>query len=96
MIVGQKVVCVDDSAPFHLRNHYTYWIKKGTTYVVREVFLGISMRGSPGEVGIYLLGIRNPCSEVPPYLERGYNSERFRPIEEMPLRERELISEEVK
>jgi hypothetical protein len=83
MNVGQKVVCVDEAAPFHLRQHYTTWIKKGTIYVVRGVFLGVDYQSSnPGEVGVYLLGIHNPLSNVAPYPERGFNAQRFRPIEE--------------
>jgi hypothetical protein len=83
MKVGQKVVCVDDAAPAHLRQYYTTWIRKGTVYVVRGVFLGVDYQSAnPGEVGVYLLGIHNPLSNVPPFPERGFNSQRFRPIEE--------------
>jgi len=84
---GQKVVCVDDAAPIFLRMHYTSWIKKGTVYVIRGVFLGVDAKtASPGEVGVYLLGIHNPLSKKPPFPERGFNSSRFRPIEELPAR----------
>jgi hypothetical protein len=84
---GQKVVCVDDAAPAHLRAHYTAWIKKGTVYVIRGVFLGVDYQSaSPGEVGVYLLGLHNPKSNVAPFPERGFNSLRFRPIEEHPVR----------
>jgi hypothetical protein len=87
MNVGQKVVCVDDAAPLHLRQYYTTWIKKGTVYVVRGVFLGVDYQSSsPGEVGVYLLGIHNPLSNVPPFPERGFNAQRFRPIEEHPVK----------
>jgi len=91
---GQKVVCVDDAAPAHLRAHYTSWIKKGTVYVIRGVFLGVDYQSaSPGEVGVYLLGIHNPKSNTPPFPERGFNVLRFRPIEEhtMPVRKEEEI-----
>jgi hypothetical protein len=78
---------VDDAAPAQVRMHYTSWIKKGTVYVVRGVFLGVDYKSaSPGEVGVYLLGIHNPKSTAPPFPERGFNSMRFRPIEEMPVR----------
>jgi hypothetical protein len=84
---GQKVVCVDDAAPAHLRAHYTSWIRKGTVYVIRGVFLGVDYQSaSPGEVGVYLLGLHNPKSNVPPFPERGFNSQRFRPIEDHPVR----------
>jgi hypothetical protein len=84
---GQKVICVDDSAPSHLRMHYTSWIKKGTVYVIRGVFLGVDYQtSSAGEVGVYLLGVHNPKSTTSPFPERGFNSLRFRPIDEMPVR----------
>jgi hypothetical protein len=87
MKVGQKVVCVDDAAPAYLRQYYTAWIKKGTVYVIRGVFLGVDYQSSsPGEVGVYLLGLHNPKSNVPPYPERGFNAQRFRPIEEHPVK----------
>lgn len=88
MIVGQKVVCINDEAPWYHRSSFTTWIKKGTVYVVRGVFMGIGWTGTEGEVGIYLQGIHNPLSNVPPYPERGYNSERFAPIEELPPKQR--------
>jgi len=97
MKVGQKVVCIDDAAPPHLRQFYTTWIKKGTVYVVRGVFLGVDYRSAnPGEVGVYLLGIHNPLSNVPPFPERGFNAQRFRPIEEKPAQvrqEEEVLAE---
>ena len=87
MTVGQKVVCIDDSAPAYLRAHYSSWIRKGTVYVVRGIFLGVDYQSAnPGEVGVYLLGIHNPLSSMPPYPERGFNAQRFRPIEELPAR----------
>ncbi len=94
---GQKVVCVDDSAPAQVRMHYTSWIKKGTVYVIRGVFLGVDYQSaSPGEVGVYLLGVHNPKSNVPPFPERGFNSLRFRPIEEMPVKVKKEEEAEVR
>lgn len=96
MKVGQKVVCVDDAAPLHLRQFYTAWIKKGTVYVVRGVFLGVDYQSAnPGEVGVYLLGVHNPKSNVPPFPERGFNAQRFRPIEEHPLHQTQEEEAEV-
>jgi hypothetical protein len=52
---GQKVVCVDDAAPPHVQEFYTSWIRKGTVYVIRGVFLGVDYQSaSAGEVGVYL------------------------------------------
>jgi hypothetical protein len=82
MIRGQKVVCINDKASPQIKSLYSAWIIKGTTYVVRDVFLGQNANGEWGEVGITLLGLVNPTQTVPPYQELGFNSERFRPIEE--------------
>jgi hypothetical protein len=93
---GQKVVCVDDSAPAQVREHYTSWISKGTVYVIRGVFLGVDYQSaSAGEVGVYLLGIHNPKSNVPPFPERGFNALRFRPIEEHTVRVEKEVEAEV-
>jgi hypothetical protein len=92
--VGQKVVCIDDAAPFRLRAHYSAWIKKGTTYVIRGVFLGVDYQSaSAGEVGLYLLGLHNPRSHTPPFPERGFNAQRFRPIEEAPAPRKKVEAE---
>lgn len=85
MIVGQKVVCINDQAPYYLRNYYTTWVKKGITYVIRGVTLGVNFKGESGEVGLYLQGIHNPLSSMPPHPERAYNAERFRAIEDHTL-----------
>lgn len=84
MIVGQRVVCIDDTMkePW-LQECYTSWIKKGATYVIRGVFLGVSSRNQEGEIGLYLKGLHNPKSNVAPFAERGFNSERFTPIDEI-------------
>lgn len=96
MIAGQKVICIDDSnEPFAVTVHdghlvkvplFRQWIKKHTTYVVRGVFLGASSpEDTGGEVGLYLLGIHNDPTPWKPFLELGFNSSRFRPIEEKTL-----------
>ncbi len=90
MIKGQKVVCVDDSVSAIVRSLYTQWIKKGTTYVIREVILGSKFNPktnshSEGEICLLLVGIENPCSPPPHSAPRGFNSERFRPIEDLSL-----------
>lgn len=83
MIVGQKVVCVDGKFPDAVLELYTALPVEGTVYVIRAVKLGVNWQSEPGEVCLYLIGLNNPCSNVPPYPERGFNSERFRPLEEV-------------
>jgi hypothetical protein len=87
MIKGQKVVCVDDKVEPTIRRLYEQWIRKGTTYVIRDVMLAQNRKGEWGEVGLLLQGIVNPTQSVPPFQERSFNSERFRPIEDKTLTE---------
>jgi hypothetical protein len=81
--VGQKVVCVDDNFPKAVVLLYKSLPKKGVIYVIRDVVLGVNWKSEPGEVCLYLIGLNNPLSKTPPYPERGFNAERFRPLEEM-------------
>jgi hypothetical protein len=87
MVAGQKVVCVDDKVEPEIRRLYDQWIKAGTTYVIRQVMLAQNREGEWGEVGLLLQGITNPTQIVPPFQERSFNSERFRPIEDKSLTE---------
>lgn len=83
MMVGQKVVCVDDKFPPAANRLYKNLPKKDVTYVIRGVVLGVNWKRQPGEVCLYLIGLHNPRSTVPPFPERGFNAERFRPLEEI-------------
>lgn len=91
MMVGQKVVCVDDKFPLGIGKFYTDLPKKGITYVIREVQLGINLKGEPGEVCLYLIGLNNPKSTTAPFPERGFNAERFRPLEDDRLKQTEKV-----
>jgi hypothetical protein len=86
MQVGQKVVCINDEFPDAIAEFYTMLPKKGLVYVIREVVLGINPQGQPGEVCLYLIGLVNPRSTTPPFPERGFSSERFRPLDEVQQR----------
>lgn len=83
MIVGQKVVCVDDKFPIGTEKYYTSLPQKDVTYVIRNVSIGVNWMGEAGEVCLHLIGIVNPKSDRPPFPERGFNSERFRPLDEI-------------
>ena len=81
---GQQVVCVDDSG---LQNWidvglYSAIPKQGQTYTVRGTSIGMTVHRQE-ELVVYLVGIYNPCSNTPPYPERGFNVNRFRPLEEL-------------
>ena len=83
-LTGQKVVCVDDVFHPEIAKFYTSLPVKDTVYVVRGTTVGISPRLEEGEICVYLVGLQNPCSSKPPYRERGFKAERFRPLEELP------------
>ena len=87
MIKGQKVVCFDDKVEPEIRRLYEQWISAGTTYVIRDVMLAQNRKGEWGEVGLLLMGVTNPSQTIPPFQERSFNSERFRPIEDRTLTE---------
>jgi hypothetical protein len=81
MQVGSQVVCVDDQFPKELSQFYWRLPIEGPIYVIREMGVGVSINGEPGEVYVLLEGIENPRSTQVPYPERGFNAERFREIE---------------
>ena len=39
--------------------------------------------GLAGQVMVLLVGLHNPRSNVPPYLERGFRQDRFRELEDI-------------
>jgi len=82
VMVGQKVVCVDDRFPAGIERFYTALPKKDVVYVIRGVSIGVNWKMEPGEVCLHLIGLMNPRSERPPFPERGFNAERFRPLDE--------------
>ena len=46
--------------------------------------LGVNaLTNEPGEVMVLLVGLHNPRSNVPPYLERGFRQDRFRELEDI-------------
>ncbi len=94
---SQKVVCVDDVFPEAIKKYYWKLPVKGVTYTVRDLIPGIDTSGEPGEMCVYLVELINPCSDKPPYPERGFRAERFRPLETDTETESELddVPEEV-
>jgi hypothetical protein len=83
MTVGSKVVCVDDKFPLGIEKFYTALPKAGVVYVIREMSVGINLQGEEGEVCVLLVGLNNPRSSKPPFPERGFKAERFRPLDEL-------------
>ena len=54
MQVGSKVVCVDDQFPKELSQFYWRFPIEGPTYTSREMGVGVSINGEPGEVYVLL------------------------------------------
>jgi len=91
---GSKVVCVDDSFETGIINLYKMLPMKDKIYTVRGMSVGVSTTSEAGEIAVYLVGLENPCSNVPPFPERGFRIERFREIEE-PIAEAVEYAEEM-
>lgn len=89
---NQKVVCIDDNFAPAVLSLYTALPEEGKVYVVRGIASGISFGTRQEEIAVYLIGIQNPCSNQPPYRERGFKMERFRPLDELP---KETVTKEV-
>ena len=79
--VGDKVVCVDDKFPPDIGKLYDALPVKDTTYVVRDIRLGINLTRA-GDVSVLLVGLVNPKAESRAGLERGFRADRFRPLQE--------------
>jgi hypothetical protein len=80
--VGDKVVCVDDKFPPDISKLYTALPVKDTTYVVRDIRLGINLT-MEGDVSVLLVGLVNPKADSKAGLERGFRADRFRPLDEL-------------
>ena len=80
--IGDKVVCVDDKFPPDISKLYDALPVKDTTYVVRDIRLGINLT-LEGDVSVLLIGLVNPKADSKASLERGFRADRFRPLEEL-------------
>jgi hypothetical protein len=80
--IGDKVVCVDDKFPPDISKLYDALPVKDTTYVVRDIRLGINLT-LEGDVSVLLIGLVNPKADSKANLERGFRADRFRPLEEL-------------
>ena len=78
---GSKVVCLDDRFPAEILVYYNSLPIKDRVYIVRNMGIGIGLDGQPGEVVVYLEGLENPGSSVPPHAERGFAQHRFAELE---------------
>jgi len=78
---GSKVVCLDDRFPPDILAYYNSLPIRYRVYVVRGMGIGVSLDNQPGEVVVYLEGLENPVSSVPPHAERGFAQHRFKELE---------------
>lgn len=77
--IGDKVVCVDDKFPLGIEKFYTALPKKDSTYVVRDIQLGVALVGGKGEVSVLLVGLINPVAyNSKAKKENGFAAWRFR------------------
>jgi len=93
--IGDKVVCVDDKFPPDISKLYDALPVKDSTYVVRDVRLGINLT-MEGDVSVLLIGLVNPKADSKANLERGFRADRFRPLEELRNEKKESTSVEEK
>ena len=93
--IGDKVVCVDDKFPPDISKLYDALPVKDTTYVVRDIRLGINLT-MEGDVSVLLIGLVNPKADSKANLERGFRADRFRPLEELRNEKKESTSVEEK
>ena len=93
--IGDKVVCVDDKFPPDISKLYTALPVKDSTYVVRDIRLGINLT-MEGDVSVLLIGLVNPKADSKANLERGFRADRFRPLEELRNEKKESTSVEEK
>ena len=80
--IGDKVVCVDDKFPPDISKLYDALPVKDSTYVVRDIRLGINLT-LEGDVSVLLVGLVNPKADSKSALERGFRADRFRPLQEL-------------
>lgn len=90
-ITGQKVVCIDGKFPLGIERYYDALPKEGVTYVVRGLCPAIGFKHED-EICVYLIGLTNPKSNKPPFPERGFKCERFRPLEDLTEEEIEKLA----
>ena len=93
--IGDKVVCVDDKFPPDISKLYDALPVKDTTYVVRDIRLGINLT-MEGDVSVLLIGLVNPKADSKANLERGFRADRFRPLEELRNEKKESTTVEEK
>ena len=86
--IGQRVICVNDEIRPGLRKLYTATPVQGFQYIIRDWRIGISSDCQTGAISVLLEGLCNPPSDSMAGWERGFDSDRFRAVEFLPVQER--------
>ena len=91
---NQKVVCVNGRFPLGIGRFFPSLPIEGRQYTIRDIVPGIAPGGSEGEIAVYLVEIIGSINDHG--IERGFNAERFTPLETHEdeleaLREDELV-----
>lgn len=97
--VGQKVVLVDDKWPDSVLQLYVQLPSLNTVYVIRETRVGVEADKLIMDMqrvltqSLLLCGVFNPCNKIG--VEAGFNSTRFRTLEEIQAKNSEVKVEEL-
>jgi hypothetical protein len=78
---GQHVICINDKFHPGIAKLYTQLPRKDREYVIRDVRLGIQPGTRAGAVSVLLVGLINPKADSKAQLERGFDQDRFRPVD---------------
>lgn len=97
--IGQKVVLVDDKWPDSVLQLYAQLPSLNTVYVVRDTRVGVEADALIMDPqrrltqSLLFCGIFNPCNKIG--VEAGFNSTRFRTLEEIQAKNSEVKVEEL-
>lgn len=90
---GQKVVCVNGRFPLGIHKYYAEVPKEGCVYTIRDIVPAVNFRCEEGEVAAYLVEIAGPLNIHG--IERGFNVNRFAPLNDLTNFARAEIGERV-
>lgn len=77
---GSKVVCIDDRFPTDILIYYSALPIKDKVYTIRDMGVGLNLKGEHGEIVVYLSELHNPKSAKTPFPERGFAEWRFQEL----------------
>lgn len=76
---NQKVACINGRFPLGIERFFPSLPIEGQQYTIRDIVPGIAPEGTEGEVAVYLAEIIGSINDYG--IERGFNAERFAPLE---------------